>query len=51
MVVEVIGVEEIGIGKASVAGIISNDGTEVLLATVEDTVDKVQLPLAGLLRV
>ena len=49
MVVEVIGVEEIGIGKASVAGIISNDGTEMLLATAEDTIDEVQLPLVGLL--
>jgi hypothetical protein len=45
----VIGIKEIGIGEASVARIISNDGTEMLLATAEDTIDEVQLPSVGLL--
>jgi hypothetical protein len=49
LVGEVIGVEEFGIGEASIAGIISNDGTEMLLATAEDTIDEVQLPFVGLL--
>ena len=51
MIVEVIGVEEVEIGEARVARIVSNDGHEVLLTTIDDTVDEFQLPLIGLLRI